>query len=205
MIRPPLKSLNSDWYRTLTWSGVGGVLLMPTFRPARLAVACVPCAWLAGTAARRLLRLRRRQIPAPEATAATSAGQVVATPRRRVPTRSTYATISARTIARSFASSTARSSCGSYERGHEDDPNYVIWQASVGKTARECLYDLQGGLTLKIGVSGRVIAGPKGGAADVSRPVQDRRGQIPGSGAHHRGLLRSMSRFPRPGRPSSRR
>ena len=39
----------------------------------------------------------------------------------------------------------------------------VIWQASVGKTARECLYDLQGSLTLKIGVSGRVIAGPKGG------------------------------------------
>jgi hypothetical protein len=60
-----------------------------------------------------------------------------------------------------------------YERGHEEDPKYVIWQASFGKTARECLYDAQGGLTLKIGVSGRVIAGPKGGpAATVAVPLK---------------------------------
>jgi hypothetical protein len=59
-----------------------------------------------------------------------------------------------------------------YERGHEDDAKYVIWQASVGKTARECLWDLQGGLTLKIGVSGRVISGPKGGAATVPVPLK---------------------------------
>ena len=60
-----------------------------------------------------------------------------------------------------------------YERGYEDDPDYIIWQASVGKTARECLFDLQGGLTLRVGVSGRVIAGPKGGsAAAVSIPLK---------------------------------
>jgi len=59
-----------------------------------------------------------------------------------------------------------------YERGHEDDPDYVVWQASVGRTARECLFDLQGGLTLKIGVSGRVIAGPKGGPTTVSVPLK---------------------------------
>lgn len=60
-----------------------------------------------------------------------------------------------------------------YERGYEDDPDYIIWQASVGKTARECLFDLQGGLTLKVGISGRVIAGPKGGsAATVSIPLK---------------------------------
>jgi hypothetical protein len=34
-----------------------------------------------------------------------------------------------------------------YEKGHDEDPDYVIWQASFGKTARECLWDLQGGLT----------------------------------------------------------
>ena len=51
-------------------------------------------------------------------------------------------------------------------------PKYLIWQASVGKTARECLYDEQGGLTLKIGFSGRVIAGPKGTADDVSVPFK---------------------------------
>jgi hypothetical protein len=59
-----------------------------------------------------------------------------------------------------------------YERGHEEDPDYVIWQASIGNTARECLYDLAGNVTLKIGVSGRVIAGPKGGAGKVSVPVK---------------------------------
>jgi hypothetical protein len=61
----------------------------------------------------------------------------------------------------------------SYERGHEDDPAYVVWQASIGRTARECLYDQQNNLTLRIGVSGRVIAGPKGGSgATVSVPLR---------------------------------
>jgi hypothetical protein len=61
----------------------------------------------------------------------------------------------------------------SYEKGHEDEPAYVVWQASIGNTARECLYDGQGGLTLRIGVSGRVIAGPKGGpGSSVSLPLR---------------------------------
>jgi hypothetical protein len=61
----------------------------------------------------------------------------------------------------------------SYEPGHEDEPAYVVWQASIGDTARECLYDGQGGLTLRIGVSGRVIAGPKGGpGSSVSLPLR---------------------------------
>ena len=58
-----------------------------------------------------------------------------------------------------------------YEPGHIDDPAHVIWQASLGRTARECLYDLEGNLTLRIGVSGRVIAGPKGGAGPVEVPL----------------------------------
>jgi len=59
-----------------------------------------------------------------------------------------------------------------YEQGHDDDAKFVIWQASVGKTARECLFDLQGGMTLKVGISGRVIAGPKGGPTTVSVPLK---------------------------------
>jgi hypothetical protein len=59
-----------------------------------------------------------------------------------------------------------------YESGNADDPAYVVWQASFGDTARECLYDGQGTLTLKIGVAGRVIAGPKGGAASVDVPLK---------------------------------
>lgn len=59
-----------------------------------------------------------------------------------------------------------------YERGHEGDPAYVIWQASFATNARECLYNLDGTLTLKVGVSGRVIAGPKGGAGEVAVPFK---------------------------------
>ena len=59
-----------------------------------------------------------------------------------------------------------------YERGKEDDPDFIIWQASIGDTARECLYDAQGNLTLRIGVSGRVLAGPKGGPGVVNVPLR---------------------------------
>lgn len=59
-----------------------------------------------------------------------------------------------------------------YESGHEDDSGYVVWQASLGRTARECLYELDGSLTLKVGISGRVISGPKGGPTTVSVPLR---------------------------------
>lgn len=59
-----------------------------------------------------------------------------------------------------------------YTRGYEDDPGYVVWQASIGQTARECLYDGQGNMTIRLGVSGRVLAGPKGGPANVTLPLR---------------------------------
>jgi hypothetical protein len=59
-----------------------------------------------------------------------------------------------------------------YEAGGEGDPDTVLWQASLGETARECLYDLEDNLTLRVGVSGRVIAGPKGGPGTVTVPVR---------------------------------
>jgi hypothetical protein len=59
-----------------------------------------------------------------------------------------------------------------YVRGYEDDPGYVIWQAAFSRTARECLYDLQGNLTIRVGVSGRVLAGPRGGPGQVTLPLR---------------------------------
>ena len=59
-----------------------------------------------------------------------------------------------------------------YERGKEDDPGSIIWQAAIGETARECLYDAQGNVTIRIGVSGRVLAGPKGGPGAVNVPLR---------------------------------
>jgi hypothetical protein len=60
-----------------------------------------------------------------------------------------------------------------YERQHEDDPAYVRFQASLGETARECHPTAAGdGLTVKLGVTGRLIAGPKGGQGTASLPLR---------------------------------
>ncbi len=59
-----------------------------------------------------------------------------------------------------------------YERGHQGDQNYVIWQASIGKTARECLYDTAGNVTIKVGIFGRTVAGPKGKGDTVTIPIK---------------------------------
>ena len=59
-----------------------------------------------------------------------------------------------------------------YDRGHQGDANFVIWQASIGSTARECLYDEMGRLTIKVGISGRAVTGPKGQADLVPLPLK---------------------------------
>ena len=48
----------------------------------------------------------------------------------------------------------------------------MIWQASIGNTARECLYDAGRRAHAAVGVSGRVVAGPKGGPGSVSLPLR---------------------------------
>ena len=58
-----------------------------------------------------------------------------------------------------------------YERGHDADPAFIRYQASVGKTARECTAT-NGGFVVKVGVSGRVVAGPKGAPGSVSVPLR---------------------------------
>ena len=92
--------------------------------------------------------------------------------RPRAPARSTSAAISARIIAPSCASRTAPSLCAATSAATRTIRTIVVWQASVGKTARECLWDLQGGSDAQDRRSGRVIAGPKGGAATVSVPLR---------------------------------
>ena len=59
-----------------------------------------------------------------------------------------------------------------YVKPTEPSPETVIWQASIGETARECLEDPGGTMTIKVGVSGRVLAGPKGGPSEVTVPVR---------------------------------
>jgi len=58
-----------------------------------------------------------------------------------------------------------------YERGHENDPAYVRFLASITRTARECR--MEGGtLVMKVGIAGRVVAGPKGGPASLTLPLR---------------------------------
>jgi hypothetical protein len=58
-----------------------------------------------------------------------------------------------------------------YEKGHEAEPDYVRFLGSIGKTARECHRDGDT-LSMKVGVSGRVVAGPKGAAGTVTLPLR---------------------------------
>ncbi|GGE34730.1 hypothetical protein GCM10007276_10240 [Agaricicola taiwanensis] len=56
--------------------------------------------------------------------------------------------------------------------GAEGDPMALRYQVSVGETARECV-DLGAEVSIRVGVQGRVIAGPKGGGgASVDVPIR---------------------------------
>lgn len=57
-----------------------------------------------------------------------------------------------------------------YDRGDET-PDNVRWQASIRQTARECRQSA-GVLTIKVGVAGRVAAGPKGREGQVNVPLR---------------------------------
>jgi hypothetical protein len=59
-----------------------------------------------------------------------------------------------------------------YERGHEDDPAYVRYQGSITKTARECHPLGPDTLSIKVGIAGRLTAGPKGGAGSATLPLR---------------------------------
>ncbi len=107
---------------------------------------------------------------------ATAGGRSRSPRRRRAPhrrrARSTCAATSAPITARSCGFWTARSCCAATSAAMTTIRTTSIWQASFGHTARECLYNPDGSLTLKVGVSGRIISGPKGGAGQVSVPFK---------------------------------
>jgi len=58
-----------------------------------------------------------------------------------------------------------------WDKGHDGEPDYVRFLGSIGKTARECH---QNGdmLSIKVGIAGRVVAGPKGAAGTVTLPLR---------------------------------
>jgi len=54
----------------------------------------------------------------------------------------------------------------------EDDPSSLRYQASIADTARECSRPDTGTLAVKLGVEGRVVAGPAGAPGSVNLPVR---------------------------------
>ncbi len=58
-----------------------------------------------------------------------------------------------------------------HERGHEGEQQYVRYLASISQKARECSM-VGETLTMKIGFAGRVVAGPKGSAGNITLPIR---------------------------------
>ncbi len=59
-----------------------------------------------------------------------------------------------------------------YERGHDNDPQFVQFQDSITKTARECHPVDADTLAIKVGIAGRVVAGPQGKIGAVTVPLR---------------------------------
>jgi len=59
-----------------------------------------------------------------------------------------------------------------YDHGHDGESAFVRTQGSITDTARECHALDASTLSIKVGVSGRILAGPKGGAGTVTMPLR---------------------------------
>jgi len=58
-----------------------------------------------------------------------------------------------------------------YERGHEGDEQFIRFQGSLQTPVREC-HTEGDTMTVKVGISGRLIAGPKGNAGSFTVPLR---------------------------------
>ncbi len=59
-----------------------------------------------------------------------------------------------------------------YDAERSGEPSSVRFMGSIIQTARECLSVTDTGITLKLGIAGRVVAGPKGKAGKVTMPIR---------------------------------
>jgi len=58
-----------------------------------------------------------------------------------------------------------------YEKGGQDDPNKVIYQASISDVTRACTYG-PGTMTINVAVAGRVVNGPVGKPGTITMPIR---------------------------------
>jgi hypothetical protein len=58
-----------------------------------------------------------------------------------------------------------------YQRGHEGDDQFVRFQGSLSRPVREC-HIVGDTMNIKVGISGRLVAGPKGNAGSFTVPIR---------------------------------
>lgn len=59
-----------------------------------------------------------------------------------------------------------------FEKGKEGDFTAVRFQGTIRKFARECHTDASGTTTIKVGVAGRLLAGPNGAVGAATLPIR---------------------------------
>jgi hypothetical protein len=59
-----------------------------------------------------------------------------------------------------------------YETGQEERPEFIRYQGSVSETARECRVLGPRTLSIRVGIKGRLTAGPKGGPGSATLPLR---------------------------------
>ena len=88
-----------------------------------------------------------------------------------------------------------------YRKGGEGDPDFIRYQGSIMKVARECIYSGDEIVTVKFGISGRVVIGPQGETGTFNLPV--RAAFLPRGGAPVWGELYQVPVTVNPGESSS--
>ncbi|WP_193176166.1 hypothetical protein [Oricola nitratireducens] len=58
-----------------------------------------------------------------------------------------------------------------YTKGKKDDPDEIIYQATITDVTRTCKYEA-GNLYMQVAAAGRVVFGPKGAAGNLELPVR---------------------------------
>jgi hypothetical protein len=58
-----------------------------------------------------------------------------------------------------------------YERGHDGDQQFIRFQGSMEKPVREC-HTEGDTMTIRVGIVGRLVAGPKGNAGSFTVPIR---------------------------------
>lgn len=59
----------------------------------------------------------------------------------------------------------------SYAKGGQDDPAKLVHQSAITDVTRSCTR-ADGQMTIKVGVAGKVVVGPAGGAGTVNMPIR---------------------------------